>query len=193
MDNIDLMEICDRFNVKLPNNTNRVVRIRDALDIYKNDKRIFDYLLNKYTSLVNVRKDREIKQLRTDVNNISSDYQEMKIEVDRLSKSFDEAQQDIDIKNNEIHNLQNEIKNNVDKVRYVEVPSIQVAPISQIKGSKKIDMTKTILSCALLGILIIICTIISLIPMIQLKDTRKSDEFKYREKYKSHKRYESIF
>ena len=188
MNNIDVVEICKRFGVSYPKNVNRVIDIREALNIFKDNKSVFNHLLDKYGTMMSNNKEREIKKLKSDINNLREESRIYDEKRDQQIKIYDQELKDRDqqIKiydqQNKLHKEQ--IKAHDEELRYHD---------QRIKGANKIVNTKNMLACFLIIVLIIICVVIAMIPFNNLKDARESEEYKFYDKYKLHKRYESIF
>ena len=195
MNNIDVVEICKRFGVSYPKNVNRVIDIREALNIFKDNKSVFNHLLDKYGAMMSNNKEREIKRLKSDIDNLREESRIYDEKRDQQIKIYDQELKDRDqqIKiydqQNKLHREQikayeEQIKAHDEELRYHD---------QRIKGANKIVNTKNMLACFLIIVLIIICVVIAMIPFNNLKDTRESEEYKFYDKYKLHKRYESIF
>ena len=202
MNNIDVVEICKRFGVSYPKNVNRVIDIREALNIFKDNKSVFNHLLDKYGTMMSNNKEREIKKLKSDINNLREESriydekrdQQIKIydqelkDRDQQIKIYDQQnklhKEQINTRDQQIKAYEEQIKAHDEELRYHD---------QRIKGANKIVNTKNMLACFLIIVLIIICVVIAMIPFNNLKDARESEEYKFYDKYKLHKRYESIF
>ena len=202
MNNIDVVEICKRFGVSYPKNVNRVIDIREALNIFKDNKSVFNHLLDKYGAMMSNNKEREIKRLKSDIDNLREESriydekrdQQIKIydqelkDRDQQIKIYDQQnklhREQINTRDQQIKAYEEQIKAHDEELRYHD---------QRIKGANKIVNTKNMLACFLIIVLIIICVVIAMIPFNNLKDTRESEEYKFYDKYKLHKRYESIF
>ena len=202
MNNIDVVEICKRFGVSYPKNVNRVIDIREALNIFKDNKSVFNHLLDKYGTMMSNNKEREIKKLKSDMNNLREESrihdekrdQQIKIydqelkDRDQQIKIYDQQnklhREQINTRDQQIKAYEEQIKAHDEELRYHD---------QRIKGANKIVNTKNMLACFLIIVLIIICVVIAMIPVNNLKDARESEEYKFYDKYKLHKRYESIF
>ena len=202
MNNIDVVEICKRFGVSYPKNVNRVIDIREALNIFKDNKSVFNHLLDKYGTMMSNNKEREIKKLKSDMNNLREESriydekrdQQIKIydqelkDRDQQIKIYDQQnklhREQINTRDQQIKAYEEQIKAHDEELRYHD---------QRIKGANKIVNTKNMLVCFLIIVLIIICIVIAMIPVNNLKDARESEEYKFYDKYKLHKRYESIF
>ena len=202
MNNIDVVEICKRFGVSYPKNVNRVIDIREALNIFKDNKSVFNHLLDKYGTMMSNNKEREIKKLKSDINNLREESriydekrdQQIKIydqelkDRDQQIKIYDQQnklhREQINTRDQQIKAYEEQIKAHDEELRYHD---------QRIKGANKIVNTKNMLVCFLIIVLIIICIVIAMIPVNNLKDARESEEYKFYDKYKLHKRYESIF
>ena len=208
MNNIDVVEICKRFGVSYPKNVNRVIDIREALNIFKDNKSVFNHLLDKYGAMMSNNKEREIKKLKSDINNLREESRVHDEKLDQQIKIYDQELKDRDqqIKiydqQNKLHREQintraqqikayeEQIKAHDEELRYHDQ---RINELVKIKGADKIIDTKYLLACFLIIVLIIICVVIAMIPVNNLKDARESEEYKFYDKYKLHKRYESIF
>lgn len=208
MNNIDVVEICKRFGVSYPKNVNRVIDIREALNIFKDNKSVFNHLLDKYSAMMSNNKEREIKRLKSDINNLREESRVHDEKRDQQIKVYDQELKDRDqqIKiydqQNKLHREQintrdqrikayeEQIKAHDEELRYRDQ---RINELTKIKGADKIIDTKYLLACFLIIVLIIICVVIAMIPVNNLKDARESEEYKFYDKYKLHKRYESIF
>ena len=208
MNNIDVVEICKRFGVSYPKNVNRVIDIREALNIFKDNKSVFNHLLDKYGTMMGNNKEREIKRLKSDINNLREESRVHDEKRDQQIKVYDQELKDRDqqIKiydqQNKLHREQintrdqrikayeEQIKAHDEELRYRDQ---RINELTKIKGADKIIDTKYLLACFLIIVLIIICVVIAMIPVNNLKDARESEEYKFYDKYKLHKRYESIF
>ena len=209
MNNIDVVEICKRFGVSYPKNINRIIDIREALNIFKDNKSVFNHLLDKYGTMMSNNKEREIKKLKSDINNLREESrihdekrgQQIKIydqelkDRDQQIKIYDQQNklhkeqintrdEELKYRDQQIKAYEEQIKAHDEELRYHD---------QRIKGANKIVNTKNMLACFLIIVLIIICVVIAMIPFNNLKDTRESEEYKFYDKYKLHKRYESIF
>ena len=208
MNNIDVVEICKRFGVSYPKNVNRVIDIREALNIFKDNKSVFNHLLDKYGTMMGNNKEREIKRLKSDIDNLREESRVHDEKLDQQIKIYDQELKDRDqqIKiydqQNKLHREQintraqqikayeEQIKAHDEELRYHDQ---RINELVKIKGADKIIDTKYLLACFLIIVLIIICVVIAMIPVNNLKDARESEEYKFYDKYKLHKRYESIF
>lgn len=208
MNYIDVVEICKRFGVSYPKNVNRVIDIREALNIFKDNKSVFNHLLDKYSAMMSNNKEREIKRLKSDINNLREESRVHDEKRDQQIKVYDQELKDRDqqIKiydqQNKLHREQintrdqrikayeEQIKAHDEELRYRDQ---RINELTKIKGADKIIDTKYLLACFLIIVLIIICVVIAMIPVNNLKDARESEEYKFYDKYKLHKRYESIF
>ena len=208
MNNIDVVEICKRFGVSYPKNVNRVIDIREALNIFKDNKSVFNHLLDKYSAMMSNNKEREIKRLKSDINNLREESrvhdekldQQIKIygqelkDRDQQIKIYDQQnklhREQINTRDQQIKAYEEQIKAHDEELRYHDQ---RINELVKIKGADKIANTKNMLTCFLIIVLIIICVVIAMIPFNNLKDTRESEEYKFYDKYKLHKRYESIF
>ena len=207
MNNIDVVEICKRFGVSYPKNVNRVIDIREALNIFKDNKSVFNHLLDKYGTMMGNNKEREIKRLKSDIDNLREESriydekrdQQIKIydqELKDRDQELKDRDQQIKIYNQQIKARDQQINAHEEELRYRDQRINELEKIynnAKIKGANKIANTKNMLACFLIIVLIIICVIIAMIPFNNLKDTRESEEYKFYDKYKLHKRYESIF
>ena len=208
MNNIDVVEICKRFGVSYPKNVNRVIDIREALNIFKDNKSVFNHLLDKYGTMMSNNKEREIKKLKSDMNNLREESrihdekrdQQIKIydqelkDRDQQIKIYDQQnklhKEQINTRDQQIKAYEEQIKAHEEELRYRDQ---RINELVKIKGADKIIDTKYLLACFLIIVLIIICVVIAMIPVNNLKDARESEEYKFYDKYKLHKRYESIF
>ena len=208
MNNIDVIEICKRFGVSYPKNVNRVIDIREALNIFKDNKSVFNHLLDKYGTMMGNNKEREIKRLKSDINNLREESrvhdekldQQIKIygqelkDRDQQIKIYDQQnklhREQINTRDQQIKAYEEQIKAHDEELRYHDQ---RINELVKIKGADKIIDTKYLLACFLIIVLIIICVVIAMIPVNNLKDARESEEYKFYDKYKLHKRYESIF
>lgn len=208
MNNIDVVEICKRFGVSYPKNVNRVIDIREALNIFKDNKSVFNHLLDKYGAMMSNNKEREIKRLKSDINNLREESrvhdekldQQIKIygqelkDRDQQIKIYDQQnklhREQINTRDQQIKAYEEQIKAHEEELRYRDQ---RINELVKIKGADKIIDTKYLLACFLIIVLIIICVVIAMIPVNNLKDARESEEYKFYDKYKLHKRYESIF
>ena len=208
MNNIDVVEICKRFGVSYPKNVNRVIDIREALNIFKDNKSVFNHLLDKYSAMMSNNKEREIKRLKSDINNLREESrvhdekldQQIKIygqelkDRDQQIKIYDQQnklhREQINTRDQQIKAYEEQIKAHDEELRYHDQ---RINELVKIKGADKIANTKNMLTCFLIIVLIIICVVIAMIPVNNLKDARESEEYKFYDKYKLHKRYESIF
>lgn len=208
MNNIDVVEICKRFGVSYPKNVNRVIDIREALNIFKDNKSVFNHLLDKYSAMMSNNKEREIKRLKSDINNLREESriydekrdQQIKIydqelkDRDQQIKIYDQQnklhREQINTRDQQIKAYEEQIKAHDEELRYRDQ---RINELTKIKGADKIIDTKYLLACFLIIVLIIICVVIAMIPLNKLKDARESEEYKFYDKYKLHKRYESIF
>ena len=201
MNNIDVVEICKRFGVSYPKNVNRVIDIREALNIFKDNKSVFNHLLDKYGTMMSNNKEREIKRLKSDIDNLREESRIYDEKRDQQIKIYDQELKDRDqqIKiydqQNKLHREQikayeEQIKAHDEELRYRDQ---RINELTKIKGADKIIDTKYLLACFLIIVLIIICVVIAMIPLNNLKDARESEEYKFYDKYRLHKRYESIF
>ena len=208
MNNIDVIEICKRFGVSYPKNVNRVIDIREALNIFKDNKSVFNHLLDKYSAMMSNNKEREIKRLKSDINNLREESrvhdekldQQIKIygqelkDRDQQIKIYDQQnklhREQINTRDQQIKAYEEQIKAHDEELRYHDQ---RINELVKIKGADKIANTKNMLTCFLIIVLIIICVVIAMIPVNNLKDARESEEYKFYDKYKLHKRYESIF
>ena len=201
MNNIDVVEICKRFGVSYPKNVNRVIDIREALNIFKDNKSVFNHLLDKYGAMMSNNKEREIKRLKSDIDNLREESRIYDEKRDQQIKIYDQELKDRDqqIKiydqQNKLHREQikayeEQIKAHDEELRYRDQ---RINELTKIKGADKIIDTKYLLACFLIIVLIIICVVIAMIPLNNLKDARESEEYKFYDKYRLHKRYESIF
>ena len=207
MNNIDVVEICKRFGVSYPKNVNRVIDIREALNIFKDNKSVFNHLLDKYGTKMSNNKEREIKRLKSDINNLHEESRIYDEKRDQQIKIYDQELKDRDqqikIYDQELKDRDQQIKSrdqqinaHEEELRYRDQRINELEKIynnAKIKGANKIANTKNMLTCFLIIVLIIICVVIAMIPFNNLKDTRESEEYKFYDKYKLHKRYESIF
>ena len=200
MNNIDVVEICKRFGVSYPKNVNRVIDIREALNIFKDNKSVFNHLLDKYGTMMSNNKEREIKKLKSDINNLREESRIYDEKRDQQIKIYDQELKDRD-QQIKIYDQQNKsheeiIKARDEELKYRDQRINELEKIynnAKIKGANKIANTKNMLACFLIIVLIIICVVIAMIPFNNLKDARESEEYKFYDKYKLHKRYESIF
>ena len=208
MNNIDVVEICKRFGVSYPKNVNRVIDIREALNIFKDNKSVFNHLLDKYGAMMSNNKEREIKKLKSDINNLREESRVHDEKLDQQIKIYDQELKDrdqqikiydqqnklhkeqINIRDQQIKAYEEQIKAHEEELRYRDQ---RINELVKIKGADKIIDTKYLLACFLIIVLIIICVVIAMIPVNNLKDARESEEYKFYDKYKLHKRYESIF
>ena len=193
MNNIDVVEICKRFGVSYPKNVNRVIDIREALNIFKDNKSVFNHLLDKYGTMMSNNKEREIKKLKSDMGNLREESRIHDEKRDQQIKIYDQELKDRD---QQIKSRDQQINMHEEELRYRDQRINELEKIynnAKIKGANKIANTKNMLVCFLIIVLIIICVIIAMIPFNNLKDTRESEEYKFYDKYKLHKRYESIF
>ena len=208
MNNIDVVEICKRFGVSYPKNVNRVIDIREALNIFKDNKSVFNHLLDKYGTMMSNNKEREIKRLKSDINNLREESriydekrdQQIKVydqelkDRDQQIKSRDQQikiyDQELKDRDQQIKSRDQQINAHEEELRYRDQ---RINELVKIKGADKIIDTKYLLACFLIIVLIIICVVIAMIPVNNLKDARESEEYKFYDKYKLHKRYESIF
>ena len=193
MNNIDVVEICKRFGVSYPKNVNRVIDIREALNIFKDNKSVFNHLLDKYSAMMSNNKEREIKKLKSDIDNLREESRIYDEKRDQQIKIYDQELKDRD---QQIKSRDQQINMHEEELRYRDQRINELEKIynnAKIKGANKIANTKNMLACFLIIVLIIICVIIAMIPFNNLKDTRESEEYKFYDKYKLHKRYESIF
>ena len=194
MNNIDVIEICKRFGVSYPKNVNRVIDIREALNIFKDNKSVFNHLLDKYGTMMSNNKEREIKRLKSDINNLREESRVHDEKLDQQIKIYDQELKDRDqqikIYDQQIKSRDRQINAHEEELRYRDQ---RINELVKIKGADKIIDTKYLLACFLIIVLIIICVVIAMIPFNNLKDTRESEEYKFYDKYKLHKRYESIF
>ena len=209
MNNIDVVEICKRFGVSYPKNVNRVIDIREALNIFKDNKSVFNHLLDKYGTMMSNNKEREIKKLKSDINNLREESRIYDEKRDQQIKIYDQELKDRDqqIKiydqQNKLHKEQINTRDEELKYRDQQIKAYEEQIKAhdeelryhdqRIKGANKIVNTKNMLACFLIIVLIIICVVIAMIPFNNLKDARESEEYKFYDKYKLHKRYESIF
>ena len=207
MNNIDVVEICKRFGVSYPKNVNRVIDIREALNIFKDNKSVFNHLLDKYSAMMSNNKEREIKKLKSDINNLREESRVHDEKLDQQIKIYDQELKDRDqqikIYDQELKDRDQQIKSrdqqinaHEEELRYCDQRINELEKIynnAKIKGANKIANTKNMLTCFLIIVLIIICVVIAMIPVNNLKDARESEEYKFYDKYKLHKRYESIF
>ena len=200
MNNIDVVEICKRFGVSYPKNVNRVIDIREALNIFKDNKSVFNHLLDKYGAMMSNNKEREIKKLKSDINNLREESRIHDEKRDQQIKIYDQELKDRDqqikIYDQQIKARDQQINAHEEELRYRDQRINELEKIynnAKIKGANKIANTKNMLACFLIIVLIIICVVIAMIPFNNLKDTRESEEYKFYDKYKLHKRYESIF
>lgn len=200
MNNIDVIEICKRFGVSYPKNVNRVIDIREALNIFKDNKSVFNYLLDKYGTMMSNNKEREIKRLKSNIDNLREESRIYDEKRDQQIKIYDQELKDRD-QQIKIYDQQNKsheeiIKARDEELKYRDQRINELEKIynnAKIKGANKIANTKNMLACFLIIVLIIICVVIAMIPFNNLKDARESEEYKFYDKYKLHKRYESIF
>ena len=200
MNNIDVIEICKRFGVSYPKNVNRVIDIREALNIFKDNKSVFNHLLDKYGTMMSNNKEREIKRLKSDIDNLREESRIYDEKRDQQIKIYDQELKDRD-QQIKIYDQQNKsheeiIKARDEELKYRDQRINELEKIynnAKIKGANKIVNTKNMLACFLIIVLIIICVVIAMIPVNNLKDARESEEYKFYDKYKLHKRYESIF
>lgn len=200
MNNIDVVEICKRFGVSYPKNVNRVIDIREALNIFKDNKSVFNYLLDKYGTMMSNNKEREIKRLKSNIDNLREESRIYDEKRDQQIKIYDQELKDRD-QQIKIYDQQNKsheeiIKARDEELKYRDQRINELEKIynnAKIKGANKIANTKNMLACFLIIVLIIICVVIAMIPFNNLKDARESEEYKFYDKYKLHKRYESIF
>ena len=200
MNNIDVVEICKRFGVSYPKNVNRVIDIREALNIFKDNKSVFNHLLDKYGTMMGNNKEREIKRLKSDIDNLREESRIYDEKRDQQIKIYDQELKDRD-QQIKIYDQQNKsheeiIKARDEELKYRDQRINELEKIynnAKIKGANKIANTKNMLACFLIIVLIIICVVIAMIPFNNLKDARESEEYKFYDKYKLHKRYESIF
>ena len=200
MNNIDVVEICKRFGVSYPKNVNRVIDIREALNIFKDNKSVFNHLLDKYGAMMSNNKEREIKRLKSDIDNLREESRIYDEKRDQQIKIYDQELKDRD-QQIKIYDQQNKsheeiIKARDEELKYRDQRINELEKIynnAKIKGANKIVNTKNMLACFLIIVLIIICVVIAMIPVNNLKDARESEEYKFYDKYKLHKRYESIF
>lgn len=208
MNNIDVIEICKRFGVSYPKNVNRVIDIREALNIFKDNKSVFNHLLDKYGAMMSNNKEREIKKLKSDINNLREESRVHDEKLDQQIKIYDQELKDrdqqikiydqqnklhkeqINTRDQQIKAYEEQIKAHEEELRYRDQ---RINELVKIKGADKIIDTKYLLACFLIIVLIIICVVIAMIPVNNLKDARESEEYKFYDKYKLHKRYESIF
>lgn len=208
MNNIDVVEICKRFGVSYPKNVNRVIDIREALNIFKDNKSVFNHLLDKYGAMMSNNKEREIKKLKSDINNLREESRVHDEKLDQQIKIYDQELKDrdqqikiydqqnklhkeqINTRDQQIKAYEEQIKAHEEELRYRDQ---RINELVKIKGADKIIDTKYLLACFLIIVLIIICVVIAMIPVNNLKDARESEEYKFYDKYKLHKRYESIF
>ena len=208
MNNIDVVEICKRFGVSYPKNVNRVIDIREALNIFKDNKSVFNHLLDKYGTMMSNNKEREIKKLKSDINNLREESRVHDEKLDQQIKIYDQELKDrdqqikiydqrnklhreqINTRDQQIKAYEEQIKAHEEELRYRDQ---RINELVKIKGADKIIDTKYLLACFLIIVLIIICVVIAMIPVNNLKDARESEEYKFYDKYKLHKRYESIF
>ena len=208
MNNIDVVEICKRFGVSYPKNVNRVIDIREALNIFKDNKSVFNHLLDKYGAMMSNNKEREIKKLKSDINNLREESRVHDEKLDQQIKIYDQELKDrdqqikiydqqnklhreqINTRDQQIKAYEEQIKAHDEELRYRDQ---RINELTKIKGADKIIDTKYLLACFLIIVLIIICVVIAMIPVNNLKDARESEEYKFYDKYKLHKRYESIF
>ena len=208
MNNIDVVEICKRFGVSYPKNVNRVIDIREALNIFKDNKSVFNHLLDKYGAMMSNNKEREIKKLKSDINNLREESRVHDEKLDQQIKIYDQELKDrdqqikiydqqnklhkeqINTRDQQIKAYEEQIKAHDEELRYRDQ---RINELTKIKGADKIIDTKYLLACFLIIVLIIICVVIAMIPLNKLKDARESEEYKFYDKYKLHKRYESIF
>ena len=200
MNNIDVVEICKRFGVSYPKNVNRVIDIREALNIFKDNKSVFNHLLDKYGTMMSNNKEREIKKLKSDMNNLREESRIYDEKRDQQIKIYDQELKDRDqqikIYDQQIKSRDQQINAHEEELRYRDQRINELEKIynnAKIKGANKIANTKNMLACFLIIVLIIICVVIAMIPFNNLKNTRESEEYKFYDKYKLHKRYESIF
>ena len=200
MNNIDVVEICKRFGVSYPKNVNRVIDIREALNIFKDNKSVFNHLLDKYGTMMSNNKEREIKKLKSDMNNLREESRIYDEKRDQQIKIYDQELKDRDqqikIYDQQIKSRDQQINAHEEELRYRDQRINELEKIynnAKIKGANKIANTKNMLACFLIIVLIIICVVIAMIPVNNLKDARESEEYKFYDKYKLHKRYESIF
>ena len=200
MNNIDVVEICKRFGVSYPKNVNRVIDIREALNIFKDNKSVFNHLLDKYSAMMSNNKEREIKRLKSDINNLREESRVHDEKLDQQIKIYGQELKDRDqqikIYDQQIKSRDQQINAHEEELRYCDQRINELEKIynnAKIKGANKIANTKNMLTCFLIIVLIIICVVIAMIPFNNLKDTRESEEYKFYDKYKLHKRYESIF
>ena len=96
MNNIDVVEICKRFGVSYPKNVNRVIDIREALNIFKDNKSVFNHLLDKYGAMMSNNKEREIKKLKSDINNLREESRVHDEKLDQQIKIYDQELKDRD-------------------------------------------------------------------------------------------------
>ena len=193
MNNIDVIEICKRFGVSYPKNVNRVIDIREALNIFKDNKSVFNHLLDKYGTMMSNNKEREIKKLKSDIDNLREESRIYDEKRDQQIKIYDQELKDRD---QQIKSRDQQINMHEEELRYRDQRINELEKIynnAKIKGANKIANTKNMLACFLIIVLIIICVVIAMIPFNNLKDARESEEYKFYDKYKLHKRYESIF
>ena len=200
MNNIDVVEICKRFGVSYPKNVNRVIDIREALNIFKDNKSVFNHLLDKYGTMMSNNKEREIKRLKSDIDNLREESRIYDEKRDQQIKIYDQELKDRDqqikIYDQQIKARDQQINAHEEELRYRDQRINELEKIynnAKIKGANKIANTKNMLACFLIIVLIIICVVIAMIPVNNLKDARESEEYKFYDKYKLHKRYESIF
>ena len=193
MNNIDVVEICKRFGVSYPKNINRIIDIREALNIFKDNKSVFNHLLDKYGTMMSNNKEREIKKLKSDINNLR---EESRIHDEKRGQQIKIYDQELKDRDQQIKSRDQQINMHEEELRYRDQRINELEKIynnAKIKGANKIANTKNMLACFLIIVLIIICVVIAMIPFNNLKDTRESEEYKFYDKYKLHKRYESIF
>ena len=206
MNNIDVVEICKRFGVSYPKNVNRVIEVRSALNIFKDNETVFNYLLDKYVEYMCLKKDREMRQMKTDIESLKDDNLDLQEELkslndlknknndltrynERLGSHNKEMEEKIRIRDQEINELKNAFSEAYNKNQMFNSEAYR----KRVDLSTTVSETKNLLICFLIVVLIIICIVILSIPVNNLNDARESEEYKYYDKYRLHKRYESIF